>query len=351
MDPKQTLATTIADYVLMGETEFVFLDLVNYLDGKGKLPKEGICYEKDKKIVQTPQALIKNLEKLPLIDHSILDLEKYKSISVETSRGCIRQCPFCFYSGYASFCYWRPISIKKKIEELKQIHNLTDISKKKIYFTDTNFAVNNKRIQNLSQKIIEKKLTSNMFTSVDSKINSTTLNSMRKMGIRQLIIGVESGAQTYIQQNNKFTNQTNMLQFIRNVKKNAIIPNPNFVLMNPNETKKDLYSTINFAKKISEIKIDKSIKTNTIYSPHIFRVYPNTKYFTKLVSMGWKPPQTFLDWGTFFQEGSTGDFHRQNFTRNIRKYDVEKVFFKFGLLNTKDFVIPKSFSLFKKRLF
>ena len=51
--PEQTLETTIADYVFIGEADFVLLDLINFLEGKiSRFPEEGICYKKMEKLLR-----------------------------------------------------------------------------------------------------------------------------------------------------------------------------------------------------------------------------------------------------------------------------------------------------------
>jgi len=92
------------DYVVIGEGEITFTELIEFIKGdlnEGITQIRGIAYKNGNKIiVNKRRPLIKNLDDLPLIDWAIIDERKYtspfKKLSlIETSRGCTSKCSFC----------------------------------------------------------------------------------------------------------------------------------------------------------------------------------------------------------------------------------------------------------------
>jgi radical SAM superfamily enzyme YgiQ (UPF0313 family) len=342
LSPQQSLETTVADYILIGESDFTLLDVLKYIDGKKKkLPKEGVGYRKKGKSIITPASIIRDLSKLPIPDHTFLELDKYKCIHIETSRGCIFKCPFCFLSGYGRKVYWRGRPIHHILRELNHIQDIVDIEDKKIYFVDSNFR-NNTRIKKMMKTIVQEKIKTTFWTASDMSLNYETLKWMKKAGFSFIHTGIESGSHRFTELE-KLRNLNYILNYFRKMKKIEIMPGADFILMYPGETKKDIIETLNMAEKISDIS------TYVIFQPHLFRPFPNTIETKKLINKGWYPPISFYDWGKLFDEISKGDFKRANFTKNVNKKFLVKVLFKFANLNMKTFILPWAKKLLFKR--
>ncbi|OIO41330.1 hypothetical protein AUJ10_01095 [Candidatus Pacearchaeota archaeon CG1_02_31_27] len=352
LSPIQSLKTTVADYIFIGEPDLIILDLLKYIEGKTKkILKQGLCYRKKDKIIKLPIAIIKDLSKLPMPDHTFLDLKKYTSITVESSRGCVRQCPFCYFSGFEKKCFWRGYPIEMKIKEIKSINENVDMNNKKIYFIDSNFAVNNTRVKKLCKDIILNKLQNHMLAATDTFVDYDTLKLMRKSGFCHVYIGVETGSSRFINKFNKFKSQQRVIDFFNKVKKTGIVPQANFVLMNPDESKKEIGDTFKLAKKLANLPIrDSATGAKTMFVAHLFRPYPNTLDYFSLIKKGWNPPKSLRDWGYFFDEVSNGNFKRYNFTKDINKAYLVNILIKFSLLNFREFIIPRSLNMIKNKI-
>ena len=87
---------TPADFVVYGEGEITFSNLLNHL--KGKMPIEqihGIMYKKDEAIITNPpQEQIQNLDSIPYPAYDLFKMERYPVHRVVTSRGCPYKCVF-----------------------------------------------------------------------------------------------------------------------------------------------------------------------------------------------------------------------------------------------------------------
>ena len=92
------------DFIIRGETEITFKELITTLEQNGDLSKvNGIAY-RDNGVTKTSdeREFITNLDELPLPRHDLLPLEKYvfpfiasKFTFVISSRGCPYPCTFC----------------------------------------------------------------------------------------------------------------------------------------------------------------------------------------------------------------------------------------------------------------
>jgi len=351
LSPKQTIRTTVADYVLKGEADYTFLNLLDFIQGKiDKLPKEGICYiNKKKKIVNTPLVIIKNLDRLPIPDHSLINVKDYRTINLELSRGCNRKCPFCYISGFDGKNYWRPHSLNRKFKELKQIEDLVNIDDKRIRLLDLDFAADHSIVKNFCNYLIFNKFKSEFLADCVVYLNKDMLNKMDKAGFSQLSFGVETGSSILTKRFNKISKKKIIFDLYRNISKTNISPLSNIILMNPDETKLDILNTLKMCRKLSEIPTyNPRTGSKGIFLTHLFRPYPKTQEYFSLINKGWCEPKSFQAWGKYFEEVSLGNFTNYNFTRGVSKSYLYKILFGFTKLNFNSFLLPRSRFLLKK---
>ena len=96
-----------------------------------------------------------NLSYIVVPNRELADLKDYIDIrSILTSRGCINKCDFCPTHNY--WGSWRGKSAENVVKEIEYlIHNYNT---EKIIFLDDNATANRKRMQKISNIIIEKKI-------------------------------------------------------------------------------------------------------------------------------------------------------------------------------------------------
>jgi radical SAM superfamily enzyme YgiQ (UPF0313 family) len=111
------LTKTKVDIAVMGEGDDTIVDLLQTISMNKTLEEvNGICFLKEDKIVRTPpRPLIEDISSIPFIDYSIFDVETYivgarsslndplpipreriRALPINTSRGCIYNCDFCY---------------------------------------------------------------------------------------------------------------------------------------------------------------------------------------------------------------------------------------------------------------
>jgi len=238
------------DFVVIGEGEYTFLNLVKFLENNkehyiGDI--RGIAFRKDGKVVRTaPSKPIHHIDTLPVPAKYF----EYRHLSL--TRGCPGKCSFC-----GSPKFWGPKvrfhSVEYFVDELERLY------KKGInffYFSDDTFSVDKNRVIGICKKIIEKGL--NITWVAISRVNYMSedlLCWMRKAGCIQISYGVESGSKKIRSLlNKKITNDEIEKAFAMTLKY-GILPRAYFIYGCPGETHRTIHETIDLIKKIKPLVI------------------------------------------------------------------------------------------------
>lgn len=231
------------DIGIMGEVENTITNVLEKADNLEKI--DGIVFQKNNKIIiNSPSKEKYNLEELPISNRSLTNLSDYIDVrSMITSRGCINKCDFCpTYNYWGS---WRGRSAKNVVEEIEYL--IKNYNTKKIIFLDDNATADIKRMQEISNIIIDKKI--NIALGCLASINTydkKTFELMYKAGFRWLHFGIESGSQKVLEKNNKNFNIDYAKKIIKEVKQMGYRIRTSFIFDLPTTTKEDMQKTIDF---------------------------------------------------------------------------------------------------------
>ena len=258
---KSLLDIPHADISVMGEGEYVILDIIQYLKGKKQLSNiHGIHYRENKSILPgKPVKVINNLDKLPYPARHLVEKYDYgtflfgyklkgKVTSIITSKGCSFQCRFCNrYGNLIKDWDFRKRSALDVFEEICQINE----KYKSLIIVDDNFFSDIKRANNIFDMILDSKI--NLDILVEARVdiaNKDLFLKMKKAGVKYIFYGLESGNQDVLD----FYNKKITLQQIKNATELAREMNffisASFIFGAPIETKKHIENTINFATSL-----------------------------------------------------------------------------------------------------
>lgn len=154
--PKEALAH--CDFVLRGEAEGSFLELLQALQNKGDpsgIP--GISFWKDGKVFHTPERPFeKNLDKYPIPDWRLLAgraHQKYPVVSISTARGCPHDCSFCTVRVFNGEPY-RFHSVERVLEEIDTLRSQNP-EMRYLFFADDIFNYDRVRAKAIIRGMIE----------------------------------------------------------------------------------------------------------------------------------------------------------------------------------------------------
>ncbi|MBU2574022.1 MAG: B12-binding domain-containing radical SAM protein [Elusimicrobia bacterium] len=265
--PEAAMACPDIDYGVMGEGEYVFPKLVEYICNKtGDLPAEGIVYRKsDAGLAVIPQkTFIANLDDLPAPRYSLVDYSKYSHIfrnSVEapralpygkivTSRGCPIGCVFCQVENISGKTT-RYESAGKVIDDIQYLIDAYGI--KAIEFEDDNFLGSRTRSRQLLKMMIERNwdLVWNAMNVSVFYLTEELLNLMSASKCQYLSMAIESGSPRVLKEIvHKPVNLKHAKKMASHARKLGIDTTALFVIGFPGETWDEIRQTFKFAEEL-----------------------------------------------------------------------------------------------------
>lgn len=205
--PEEVLEYKEVDFVVLGEGEYSFKELLRSIEKKDFNDLDGVAFKNDGQVQVIPKtSFIDNLDEMPFPARDLLPMKKYFEIGeafivtrrrpftpLITSRGCTAQCTFCpVHATWGG--KWRARSAQSVLDELE--HLVKTYGVKEIHFDDDNLVLNRTRAQKIFQGIIDRKLdivwtvpTGLALWAVDDEL----LRLMRESGCYKLYVAVESG--------------------------------------------------------------------------------------------------------------------------------------------------------------
>jgi len=207
------------DYVIMGEPEVTFYECYSMLKRGEKIDSiDGLAFRNGKGIITGKRRkLIDPLDALPFPYRTKEHLD-YIGGNILGSRGCYGNCTFCYINNfYGNGCVWRGRTAENIFNEVDTI--VDDLHEKYVYFVDANFFGPGTDGQKRAEKIAdllqgEKGLTFGLECRAND-LSEKTLKKLVEAGLRDVFLGIESGAQpslrrmrkgNTVEQNEKSTN-------------------------------------------------------------------------------------------------------------------------------------------------
>lgn len=168
--PEEEIKNKYLDYIILGEGEYSFPDLLEHIEGKlSEEDLDGICFKKDDSIKIIPKKkFIEDLDSLPFPAYELINWNKYfgqrschgirkkdRYIPVITSRGCPFDCVFCSACKVwgKKFRTRSPENVLKELKFIKKEYGIEEI-----IFEDDNLTLDIKRAEKLFDLMIEEKL-------------------------------------------------------------------------------------------------------------------------------------------------------------------------------------------------
>ncbi|MDO8740485.1 MAG: radical SAM protein [Candidatus Woesearchaeota archaeon] len=256
--PEECLNTKGVDYIILGEGEKTFPELIDKISAKKEIKAiPGIGYKERGKAKFTVQTgPIMALDELPPIAWHLFDFKLYTplpnqyrrlpAVNYITSRGCPwRKCAFCYQSGIMSQVYRRH-SPERVIEDIKLL--MHKYGMKEISFWDDNFLINENWIKRFCDLLKENKL--DLAWSCYGKVSTPTEEMLKRVaeaGCWSVFYGIESGNQDLLDGINKGITLDQVRRTIKLTHKYGMETRGSFMLAIPGETPEKAEKTIKFA--------------------------------------------------------------------------------------------------------
>lgn len=250
--PEETFKHSSADYILEGEPDINFSNLLDFFEGKINLDELcGVYYFKEHvSYIKHGEGRIKKPDILPLPAHDLLKINAYNEpflpkpfALIQTARGCPYACNFCVRSYGKKLGLRSPGNIIEELVLLKRIHNIQSFR-----IIDDTFTATPKRVIELCQLIVDNKLELEWTClSRADTLNEEMIFWMRKAGCKRAYIGVESGSVKVLEAINKKIDLDSALENIKLLNKHKIETSAFFMVGHPLEEEEDFIQSVEFA--------------------------------------------------------------------------------------------------------
>lgn len=328
--PENTLDNEFIDFVIIGEGEESFIELLDAIEDKKKDFRHilGIGYKEGQKIIiNNPRPLIKELDTLPLLPWHVIDVEqylKYETLFI-TSRGCPHRCAFCYNEKFY-FRQWRSMSperVRAEIEHAQLYHPI-----RRFRFDDDNFTVNKERFYKILD-FLPKNISLYFETRVDY-IDEEFCKRVSEFKDTFLFIGIESGDDEMLRKMQKDITVSQIRRAFRILHKYNIKTSGSFIIGAPGETRFQINKTLEL---IDEIKPTRP--SCCIYVP-----FPGAKFTGQLIKNGrLRKFQTLMDWGKF----TDSEFSKYNQFSEASQLELNRIYSRYWWKFVRRFALKLRF--------
>ncbi|MBT3362710.1 MAG: radical SAM protein [Chloroflexi bacterium] len=319
--PRQTLEEFAdVDIAAFGEGEQTLYELIVAIEkGEPFSGINGIGFRADGQIIisqSRPQMTDLNALPLPAWDL----FPKSPTYPIMTARGCPFQCNFCMRVMGSKI---RKRSTQNVMQEIQA--NIEEHDARNIHFVDETFTINKKFTHELLDMMIDAGIHKKIKWVAQSRVDLADYDLFVKFkdaGCEWLGLGVESGNSEILKASRKGITLEQALQAVKFAKKAGLKTGSYFIIGHPNETRKSIMDTLNFAAKLN----------TTTVAFGIMVPYPGTDIYDMANSGGGKYKIISPEWDDFNKTiGNSLELE------GLSRKELEKLellgYFKFYLLN------------------
>jgi radical SAM superfamily enzyme YgiQ (UPF0313 family) len=282
------------DVIVKGEGEATFAELLRSYLGKGRLEEiQSISYRIDGQVFENPdRPLIEDLAEIPSPYLEGVLIPRDKVTYIETFRGCIFRCGYCFEGkNFPRPRFFPEDRIKKEIELI-----MSNPEIKSFHFVDPIFNLKKERLG----KIVEMLSAANRFGTelrtieiIAEFVDEETIALFKKANIKSVETGPQTVNKDTLKNVNRYYDEEKFKRAIRLLEDNGIGVLTDLIIGLPGD---------NFFKFIKSVKTLIGMKPTTIIFS-ILHVLPGTALYEQSQTFGLKfdekAPHLVLDTPTF----------------------------------------------------
>lgn len=204
------------DYIIIGEGEETFKELIQSIETKGCETPGHISYRDNNKIIIGEMAIVCDTNKIPRIAESIVKDYDGKIVYIETVRGCPYNCSYCLSSTIKGI---RPFEMERVKEELLVLINA---KVRLIKFVDRTFNYDKKRSLEIWKFILENNICSEFHFEISAHLIDDEILEFLK-NVPGETFRLEIGVQSTNPETIKAINRNTDFEVIKNVTKEIVM--------------------------------------------------------------------------------------------------------------------------------
>lgn len=284
VQPTESLSDAPAvDFVARAEFDYTIKEIA---EGRPLVEVIGISYRNQagEVVHNADRPVITNMDALPFvtdvykrdlrIEDYFIGYLRHPYVSIYTGRGCKSRCTFCLWPQTVGGHQYRVRSPQNVASEVQRILDVFPQTRE-VFFDDDTFTDDLPRAEAIAKLLGPMGVT----WSCNAKANvpRTTLEVLKRNGLRLLLVGYESGNQQILHNIKKGMLVEVARRFTHDCHELGIKIHGTFILGLPGETRETIEETIQFATELN---------------PHTMQVslaapYPGTALYRQAVENGW----------------------------------------------------------------
>src|SRR6202048_2969749 len=301
--PTQTLQAPYIDYVVRGQGEESFLELVGHIENRSAPDfVAGIGFKRDDKLVFTPERALKPIADLPPKAYHLADFDAYQRVSgkrwamYSSSLACPYNCSYCTNAGVYGR-KWNALPAEQFVEETVDLTRRYGLEL--LWVVDDNFLVDLDRARLIADGLVRAganfRWSIQATTNLTARLSVDDLKLLRRAGLQQICHGAESGSPKMLKLMNKgFQNFDTIYETARRCLAADIRPSFNIIFAYTGEGPSERRQTIDFIMDMWRRHPGAEFWTN------IFTPYPGAPVMEHAFELGIQVPKTFEEWADFF---------------------------------------------------
>lgn len=292
--PEKVISFPQIKMIGIGEGEETLLEVAQKMrDGLDISHIPNTWLKKGKKIIKNSVGPLVNINQIPFPDYDLFNEVRFyrpmggrifRTIPLETTRGCPNQCTFCnspfwngFYREHGRGIFLRHKKIERLMEEIKFLVN--KYQPQFFYIIDDTFLARPiEEIREFAKKYRAFRIPFWMNTRPETLTEEKT-KLLREMNCYRISVGLECGNEEFRRNKLKrFASNKEILERMKILKKSGLAFSANNIIGFPDETRKLIFDTIEFNRKLS------GYDTLTV---SIFTPYHGTKLREEAIQRGY----------------------------------------------------------------
>jgi radical SAM superfamily enzyme YgiQ (UPF0313 family) len=260
--PEPVLNAPYVDWLVRGQGEETFLELLEALDGQ-RDPKTiaGLAFRQaDGSHFIGPERPWKGPNQLPAPPYHKIDVDQYLHPTVLGRRSGVYQasigCPFgCNFCGVISVFGRRekvqsPARTAEHLAYLVRNHGMDSV-----HFYDNNFFLNEPQALEVAERLRPLGIRWWCEARVDAlnRFSDSTWRALKAAGLAMVFCGAESGSDQVLERMNKGITTDQILNAAAKTREHGIIPEFSFVFGDPDEPEQELENTFAFVRRLKAI--------------------------------------------------------------------------------------------------
>jgi anaerobic magnesium-protoporphyrin IX monomethyl ester cyclase len=260
--PGPVLNSSYVDWVVRGQGEHSFLELLEAIDGK-RDPKTiaGLAFRlPDGSHWKAPERIWRGPDELPSPPYHKIDVDQYlhptflgqRSGVYQASIGCPYGCNFC---GVISV-FGRKEKVQSPARTAEHLAFLVrEHGMDSVHFYDNNFFLNEAHAREIAEAFLPLGIRWWCEARVDAlnRFSDDTWRALKAAGMTMVFCGAESGSDEILVKMNKGTTTTQILEAARKTREHGIIPEFSFVFGDPDEPEREIGNTLAFIRKLKAV--------------------------------------------------------------------------------------------------